>query len=117
MWLCSRCTGLYPALVLGLFAQAFFGPGPGWYDAVWLSLPVIPAVVDWAGSRLGWWKGNNAIRLSTGILLGFGMSRTVYLNAHMPYSAPVLMQLGLLMGVVLFVELFRQLRPGRRKAS
>lgn len=108
--LCSRCTGLYPTLLLGLALQLalHLSTRITWIDwSLVLGLSV-PALLDWGASRLGR-KGSNFIRVLTGILLGLALARSGYVYLHDPYSELMWIQLGLLaVGAVAF-ELVRRL--------
>jgi uncharacterized membrane protein len=66
LFLCARCSGLYP----GLFA-AILAPISVWPLAVIGFLP-LPALVDWTVTRFTGSRSNNYIRTLTGFLLGYG---------------------------------------------
>ena len=85
-WVCTRCLGMYPAM-LGLLAWLLWPPlGPKQWEwdkvALW-ALPV-PALLDWSAGQLTRWKGYNALRLGSGVLLGLALGRAVYLNMRTP---------------------------------
>lgn len=68
--LCARCTGVYPGILLGV-AVHLAGVGP--LTAFWLvAVCPLPALLDWAMTTLRDYRGSNAVRTATGILLGFG---------------------------------------------
>lgn len=112
--LCARCLGLYPTLFAGLAVQLVLTvhhapalaarPFEHWA----LVLVMAPASWDWLRGRLDPATGTNAGRLSTGVLLGLGLARTVYLNARTPMSGPALDGLVFLAIVVILGALIRQ---------
>ncbi|WP_121822180.1 DUF2085 domain-containing protein [Halostella salina] len=66
IYLCARCSGIYPGILLALM-----------YPFQLASVPVIallplPALIDWAITSFGKTNGSNVIRTVTGVLLGFG---------------------------------------------
>lgn len=114
VWICARCSGLYPALLVVLVLQLLWPVPRGAWDIVWLGLPGWPALVDWARHRLGrssrW---GNGWRSLSGVLLGVSLSRTVYLNMIAPFCLPVVLQLLGLAVFVLLVEVIRHWRLQR----
>lgn len=71
--LCTRCLGLYPALVGIVLWEGAWGPffrPLRWFVSISL---VIPAVIDWANARLHAARGSNITRGITGILAGIGL--------------------------------------------
>jgi len=73
---CSRCAGVYPALVGALTVQlAIGGQALGTVDLLIALGASLPAFWDWARSRLGQ-PSSNAVRVVTGVLLGVGLSRS-----------------------------------------
>lgn len=67
--LCARCTGVYPGIAAGLLAGILGGSALA-STALLFVLP-LPALIDWAATRLGGRSGTNAIRTATGLLLGY----------------------------------------------
>lgn len=114
IWFCARCTGLYPVLALVLIALLSVRPAPGRLDLIWLFVLPLPALVDWARSRLTPWSGINWLRSLTGALLGVSLARTVQLNMVEPGHWLVVAQLGALVAIVLGVELRARLRAAFR---
>jgi uncharacterized membrane protein len=117
IWICARCLGVYPTLFLALGIQVAIEVPRGWWDLLLLFGLPIPALVDWAGSRLRSWPGSNPRRTLTGMLLGLSLSRMVYLNMVHPFQLLVSLQILLLMAVVLIVEGGARLRSSRRGAG
>jgi len=113
VWFCARCTGLYPVLAVVLVLLLLGHPPPGRLDLIWLLVLPLPAVVDWARSRLTGWPGSNWLRSFTGALLGVSLARTVQLNMVEPAHHLVLIQLASLCVVVLGIEIWARLRAAR----
>ncbi len=110
VWLCSRCLGLYPVLLLVLGTEFYLTLGTAWYDPVWLFVLPIPALVDWGLSRFDLWSGKNWIRTLTGALMGASLARTIYLNFQYPAEELVMIQIACLVVFVAGVELISRLR-------
>ena len=113
VWICARCLGLYPVLLVGLVVCLVVRPPIGWWDAAWLFLLPAPAVVDWSRSRLATRAGSNPVRTATGVLLGASPARTVELNMIQPGHGLVVAQLGALLLVALGVEGIARWRAAR----
>jgi hypothetical protein len=117
VWLCARCAGLYPALLLGLGAQLVGRwPAADW-EALWLGAASLPALWDWAEARLGGSPGNNPRRTWTGALLGLALGRSAGLHGLSPFHPLAWGHLGMLCMVVVGVELVARLAgegPGGR---
>jgi len=69
-----------------------------------------PALVDWALSRLDTWRGNNALRLTTGAIAGVALGRSLYLYLRDTRSEVFLVQMMLIVFAVGAVEVVRVLR-------
>ncbi len=111
--LCTRCLGMYPPLIAGLAVQlvltvhhaAALVARP-WERWVLVGL-MAPAAWDWIQGRLEPHRGTNRWRYVTGVLLGLGLARAVYLNARTPLHGPALDAVVFLVIVVLFGTLIR----------
>jgi uncharacterized membrane protein len=68
--LCARCLGIYPGILVGLFAVLRIGLPISHYYLVAL-LP-LPALVDWTVTTFTDRIGSNPVRTLTGFLLGIG---------------------------------------------
>lgn len=102
--LCSRCAGIYPALVAGLIALAYLLPAfPEWLE--WLALLAlpVPALLDWGASWVFRAAGTNWLRTLTGVLLGLSVSRNLHLQWTEPFQPMVLIQAGVVGGVALLI--------------
>lgn len=67
---CARCAGIYPGILVGIWA-AFAAPDPLGHVLLVAVLP-LPALLDWSLDALTPWKGSNPGRTGTGFLLGVG---------------------------------------------
>ncbi|RKH34166.1 DUF2085 domain-containing protein [Corallococcus sicarius] len=109
---CARCLGTYPVLAavfLGLFALR----SPltwAWDVPVGLGL-TLPALVDWAVGRFRPASGHNAVRMLTGVLLGAGLGRSLYVHVQRPLPVVLLAQALLVTGVAVPVILATYRRP------
>ncbi len=84
LYLCARCSGVYPGIALGL-AAFLLGVGRGaWLPVV--ALFPLPALADWAVTTLGERRGTNARRTATGALLGvaYGLALPWFLTTRRP---------------------------------
>ena len=69
-YFCSRCLGILIGLFIGLMCRLYFTSFP----VLWAIIMVIPLIVDGFSQLFNYRESNNAIRLITGILFGFGMT-------------------------------------------
>ena len=115
LWLCARCSGVYPALFATLVIQIIWAGSYSSWDWLWLfGLPLV-AVVDWAFDRLSLRVSNNFWRTASGFFLGVSLGRTVYLNMIYPFNKLVVVQLLCLVGIVISVEIVaRLIKTGSR---
>lgn len=106
--LCARCLGMYPAMFAGLAIELVLQVH---HPAALLARPwetwaliglMSPASVDFIWGRLDPSRGKRGIGLATGVLLGLGLARTIYLNARTPLSGPGFQALGFLTLIVVF---------------
>lgn len=65
-YVCARCFGVYFGAILGIIASFFWK-----IDAMLPELLPLPAMIDWTVHILNLWNGNNAIRIVSGVFLGF----------------------------------------------
>jgi hypothetical protein len=112
--LCARCLGLYPTMLLVIGAQiAVRAPLalPGdWWAAFLLPLP---AMVDWARGRFDPATGSTFTRMGSGVLLGVGLGRTLYLHMRRPGFGLTMAQLGVLAAIFVVVEVLVRIRRAR----
>ncbi len=96
---CARCLGVYPVLALAFGLQLWLHGryadllrGRTWEPYLFAAL-VTPALLDWTRGRIDPASGTNRTRLLTGVLLGLGLARLLYLHARAPLSPPGLWML------------------------
>ncbi|RKH56515.1 DUF2085 domain-containing protein [Corallococcus aberystwythensis] len=109
---CARCLGTYPVLAavfLGLFALK--APLQWEWDVPIVLGLTLPALVDWAVGRFRPASGSNALRTLTGVLLGAGLGRSLYVHVQRPLPAVLLAQALLVTGVAVPVILATYRRP------
>ncbi len=79
IYLCSRCTGIYPA-ILSVFVASFFGFNfPAWSILPLLALLPLPSAVDWVTQSCKKRESKNIIRVVTGFLLGISEGLVILL--------------------------------------
>ena len=109
---CARCLGTYPVL-FSLLALQLVNRTPEVLPFDWPAVLLLtaPATLDWAYGQFrpralpNWW------RTLTGILLGMGLARSLYLHLRHPFPPLLLAQLGMVILVALPVILVRYRRP------
>jgi uncharacterized membrane protein len=111
--LCARCSGLYPALLLGLSALFWTG---GWPEQPWesevLVLLALPALLDWAYGLFVYRASGHGRRFLTGALLGLSLARVLHLHLLSPFGPTVREVLGFLSaGAALALVLRLRLGP------
>lgn len=69
---CSRCSGVYFGLLLGILVYPLWRPideiEP--IPRIWLFLSLIPITIDWSLTVFGIWENNHFSRILTGLILG-----------------------------------------------
>jgi uncharacterized membrane protein len=98
VYFCSRCTGIYGGMAVGIVALLFLGVSlsPDW---IWFMLALIlgfATVTDWMTQRLTPRKTRNSVRFISGLMSGLGLA-IVFLLANLVY---MLITLGIMMGSV-----------------
>lgn len=112
---CARCLGTYPTLVVAVALQFALGAPLVYPLDLWLGvLLVLPATLDWAWGRFHPGRFGNLWRTSTGVLLGLGLGRSLYVHLQRPLPPVLLAQLLGVTTVVVPVILLAWLRRGRR---
>lgn len=93
---CARCLGTYPVMFAAIAAQlALKAPLEHPLDLPIAVGLLAPALADWAYGRFNPHRFSNLWRLGTGILLGLGLSRSLYVHLHKPLPAMLLAQMAL----------------------
>ena len=110
---CARCLGTYPVLAVGLMAQ-FIAHAPLWHP---LDLPagvalVLPATLDWAWGRFRPRSGSNPWRTLTGVLLGMGLGRSLFIHLQRPWPVLLATQAAVvtLLGLPVILATYRRHR-------
>ena len=103
IYFCSRCTGLYGGLGIGVLAIALLGIAlePSW---LWFLIALalgFTTVVDWMTQRISPRKTTNHIRFVTGTTSGIGLA-IVFLLANLVY---MLLTLGVMVFSVAIVSI------------
>lgn len=85
-YVCARCLATYPVMlaVLALQLRRPMAPLVLPFDALLLFALPIPAALDWAAGQLTAWRGSNALRFASGLLLGGSLGRAAYLYLRHP---------------------------------
>jgi hypothetical protein len=110
IWLCARCLGLYPALLLTLGLQLAWPLPAGPWDMPWLAIGSLPALLDWGLARLGRTPGSNPRRTWTGALLGLALGRAAGIHGLHPFHPLAVAYLAALGACAFGVELAARLR-------
>lgn len=98
---CARCLGTYPVLFAALVAQ-FLIRAPLDSSRDWVAVAlVVPATLDWAWGRFRPAAFSNPWRTLTGIWLGLGLARSLFIHLQRPWP-PVLVTQSLLVTGVAF---------------
>ena len=102
VYFCSRCTGIYGGLAIGVGVMALAGISLGTtWEETWLWFLIALAlgfstVIDWVSQRLTSRKTTNFVRISTGLLSGLGLA-IVFILGNLLY---MLVTLAVMMGSV-----------------
>ncbi|MFP4038498.1 MAG: DUF2085 domain-containing protein [Candidatus Nanohaloarchaea archaeon] len=84
--LCSRCTGIYPGILAGLYL--IFSSNPLSIAAVALS--GVPTLIEKFFTGVKNFKGYNTVRTGSGLLLGAGYINGLYLLIQNPFNPEIL---------------------------
>ena len=82
VYFCSRCSGIYGGLGIGIVSLLFLGLAlqPSW---LWFLIALamgLTTVVEWTTQRLTPRKTRNLLRVSTGFLSGFALAIVFWLG-------------------------------------
>lgn len=113
--LCARCLGTYPVMFAVIAVQlALHVPLEHRLDLPLCVALVVPATVDWALGRFQPHRFSNLWRTATGVLLGLGLGRSLFIHLQRPMPPALLAQAFVVTGVSLPVILtaYRRKRRG-----
>ncbi len=104
LFLCARCSGIYPAMFVVLFTERMTGPWPWWVQWGLLFIAPLPALIEWgitvATARA---DRSNLVRTYTGMGLGVGIGMNLAVNTRHLAAPAVTAQIVYFMAVVWFV--------------
>ena len=109
VYFCSRCTGIYGGLAIGVGVMAVAGISLGTtWEETWLWFLIALAlgfstVTDWVSQRLTSRKTTNFVRLSTGLLSGLGLA-IVFVLGNLLYMLLTLAVMMVSVGLVGIME-------------
>jgi uncharacterized membrane protein len=108
-FLCARCVGLYPVVLLMLLAQfVFHAPQKEMAVERWIVLGLsLPAMVDWMLGQLWPHAFSNLWRTFTGGLAGVALGRMLYIHMREPFPVGLRWQLLGGLAAVLLVLLLK----------
>ena len=114
---CARCLGLYPLLfaLIGLEA-AFRAPGLQTWDIPLAVIATLPALIDWGRGQFEPLGGSNFVRIASGVLLAFPLSRTLWIHAHAPLHPWMLAHLGWIFLSAVFILAAVRIRKSHQEA-
>ena len=113
--LCARCLGTYPVMFAAIGAQlALHFPLQHPLDLPLCIALVLPATLDWALGRFDPHRFSNPWRTFTGVLLGLGLGRSLFIHLQRPLPAALLAQAIVVTAISLPVILtvYRRKRRG-----
>jgi len=112
---CARCLGTYPTLFAGIVLQVLFrAPLEHPLDLALGVALVLPATLDWAWGRFNPHRFSNGWRTATGVVLGLGLARSLFIHLQRPFPQVLLVQALVVTGVAVPVILAAYLRKQRR---
>ena len=112
--ICARCLGTYPVMFVVIAVQiALRSPLDHPFDLPLCIGLVLPATVDWALGRFQPHRFSNAWRTFTGVLLGLGLARSLFIHLQRPLPVALLAQ-GLVVTAIALPVIFAAYRQKRR---
>jgi uncharacterized membrane protein len=112
---CARCLGTYPVLFAVLLLQfAVHAPLSHALDVPLGVALVVPATLDWAWGRFHPHAFGNPWRSLTGVLLGLGLARSLFIHLQRPLPVVLLAQGAVVTVVAVPVILATYLRRSGR---
>ncbi len=111
---CARCLGTYPVMFAGIALQlALQAPLEHPLDVPLCVALVLPATLDWALGRFQPHRFSNPWRTATGVLLGLGLARSLFIHLQRPLPVALIAQAFVVTGIALPVILASYWRKRR----
>jgi len=111
---CARCLGVYPTMFAALVTLfAVQAPLEWAHDVPVVLALTLPATADWAFGRFRPHAFSNPWRTFTGVLLGLGLGRSLFIHLQRPFPAALFAQFVLVTVVALPVILATYRRSRR----
>lgn len=109
--LCARCLGTYPTMLLTIAVLLARHAPLDWSLDVPVGVAlVLPAALDWAFGRFRPHRLSNLWRTFTGVLLGLGLGRSLFIHLQRPFPTVLLWQAIVVIAIALPVFLTRYRR-------
>ena len=113
--LCARCVGTYPVMFAAIAVQiALRAPLEHPLDLPVCIALVLPATLDWALGRFQPHRFSNLWRSATGVLLGLGLGRSLFIHLQRPLP-PALLAQGMVVTAIALPVIFTAYRQKRRR--
>ena len=114
VYICARCLGTYPVMFALIAAQIVLrAPLDHPWDLPVCSALVLPATIDWALGRFQPHRFRNLWRSATGVLLGVGLGRSLFIHLQRPLPEALLAQ-GLVVTAIALPVILTAYRQKRR---
>lgn len=111
---CARCLGTYPVMFAGIALQlTLHFPLEHPLDVPLSVALVLPATLDWAWGRFQPHRFSNPWRTATGVLLGLGLARSLFIHLQRPLPVALIAQAFVVTGIALPVILASYWRKRR----
>lgn len=108
---CARCLGTYPTMVIAIAVQLRLHAPLEWkWDAITGGLLIVPSTIDWALGRFDPHRFSNLWRTFTGVLLGLGLGRSLFIHLQSPFPTVLLVQAIVVLAIALPVIFMRYRR-------
>ena len=112
---CARCLGTYPVMFAAIAAQlALHFPLAHPLDVPLCIALVLPSTIDWALGRFQPHRFGNPWRTATGVLLGLGLARSLFIHLQRPLPPALSGQVIVVTAIALPV-IFTAYRRKRRR--
>ena len=105
---CARCLGTYPTAFVTIALLLHRRAPLDWELDVPVGIAlVLPATLDWAIGRFRPHAFSNLWRTATGVLLGLGLGRSLFIHLQRPFPTVLLWQAIVVLAIALPVFLMR----------